>query len=75
MKLRKTKEKDLLRKNRISCMLNNRELKAIEAYCVKYKVKNRSKFMRETILTEVLKKFDEDYPSLFEFEKPNLFVK
>jgi hypothetical protein len=31
--------------------------------------------MRETILTAVLKKFDEDYPTLFEFEKPNLFVK
>jgi len=72
---RKPKEKDLLRKNKISLLLNNRELKAIEAYCSKYEVKNRSKFIRETVLTEVLKKFDEDYPSLFEFEKPNLFVK
>ena len=75
MTVRKTKEKDLLRNNRISLLLNTRELKAIEAYCIKYKVKNRSKFMREAVLTEVLKKFDEDYPSLFEFEKPNLFVK
>ena len=75
MTVRKTKEKDLLRNNRISLLLNTRELKAIEAYCTKYKVKNRSKFMREAVLTEVLKKFDEDYPSLFEFEKPNLFVK
>lgn len=75
MTARKTKEKDLLRNNNISFLLNNRELKAIEAYCKKYKVKNRSKFMREAVLTEVLKKFDEDYPSLFEFEKPNLFVK
>jgi len=29
--------------------------------------------MREIIMTEILKKFDEDYPTLFEFEKPNLF--
>lgn len=29
--------------------------------------------MREAIMTEVLKRFDEDYPTLFEFEKPNLF--
>jgi len=72
---RKPKEKDLLRNNNVAFLLNNRELKAIEAYCKKYKVKNRSKFMREAVLTEVLKKFDEDYPSLFEFEKPNLFVK
>jgi len=59
----------------MSLLFNNRELKAIEAYCDKYKIKNRSKFMRETILTKILMKFDEDYPSLFEFEKPNLFVK
>lgn len=29
--------------------------------------------MREIIMTEILKKFDEDYPTLFELEKPNLF--
>ena len=75
MKTRKAKEKDLLRRNRQALLFNNREMKAIEAYCSKYKVDNKSKFMRETILTEVLRKFDEDYPSLFEFEKPNLFVK
>ena len=75
MGVRKTKEKDLLRTNTVSILLNTRELKAVQVHCAKYKVKNRSKFMREAILTEVLKKFDEDYPSLFEFEKPNLFVK
>lgn len=46
---------------------------AIDAYCKKYKVDNKTKFMRETILTQVLKRFDSDYPTLFEFEKPNLF--
>jgi hypothetical protein len=75
VKLRKPRETDLLRKNRQTLLLNNRELKAIETYCDKYKIKNKSRFMRETILTAVLKKFDEDYPTLFEFEKPNLFVK
>lgn len=48
-------------------------MNAIEAYCKKYKVDNRSKFMRETILTEILSRFDKDYPTLFEIEKPNLF--
>ena len=75
VKSRRSKEKDLLRKNQQSLLFNNREMKAIEAYCAKYKVSNKSKFMRETILTEILKKFDEDYPSLFDFEKPNLFAK
>ena len=62
-----------MRCNAHTLRLNNRELQAIEAYCKKYKVDNKSKFMRETIITEVLKRFDNDYPTLFEFEKPNLF--
>lgn len=67
------RDEKLLRTNRTSLLFNQREQEAIELYCQKYKIKNKSKFMRETILTEVLKRFDEDYPTLFEFEKPNLF--
>lgn len=67
------RDEKLLRMNRSTLLFNQREKEAIELYCQKYKIKNRSKFMRETILTEVLKRFDEDYPTLFEFEKPNLF--
>jgi hypothetical protein len=71
--LRKSKDINLLRRNRHAILFNNRELHAIEAYCKKYKVDNKTKFMRETIITEVLKKFDSDYPTLFEFEQPDLF--
>jgi ATP-dependent helicase/DNAse subunit B len=67
------RDEKLLRINRTSLLFNQREREAIELYCQKYKIKNKSKFMRETILSEVLKRFDEDYPTLFEFEKPNLF--
>jgi len=63
----------LRRINRTSLLFNSREQEAINLYCRKYSVNNKSKFMREVILTEVLKRFDEDYPTLFEFEKPNLF--
>jgi len=63
----------LRRINRTSLLFNSREQEAINLYCRKYSVNNKSKFMREAILTEVLKRFDEDYPTLFEFEKPNLF--
>ncbi|MFC2104824.1 hypothetical protein ACFLS4_05685, partial [Bacteroidota bacterium] len=51
---------------------NKREIQAIDHYCKRYKIKNKSKFMREIIITAVLRKFDEDYPSLFE-KKPTLF--
>jgi hypothetical protein len=69
------RDEKLLRTNRTSLLFNQREREAINLYCQKYKITNKSKFMRETILTEVLKRFDEDYPTLFEFEKPNLFAK
>lgn len=64
----------LRRTHRTSILFNQREQEAINLYCDKYKIRNKSKFMREVIMTEILKKFDEDYPTLFEFEKPNLFV-
>ncbi|MCK5066966.1 MAG: hypothetical protein KAR16_05990 [Bacteroidales bacterium] len=63
----------LRRTKRASILFNQREQEAINLYCEKYKIRNKSKFMREIIITDILKKFDEDYPTLFEFEKPNLF--
>jgi hypothetical protein len=67
------KDHKLRRIKHASLLLNTRELEAINLYCEKYKISNKSKFMREAIMTEVLKRFDDDYPTLFEFEKPNLF--
>ena len=64
MKERK-KDINLLRVNKKSILFNNKELKAIENYCSKYRIGNRSKFMREAIITSILKKFDDDYPTLF----------
>jgi len=67
------KDEKLRRTNRTSILFNQREQEALRHYCEKYEITNKSKFMREAIMTEVLKRFDEDYPTLFEFEKPNLF--
>jgi len=73
VKKRKGKKDDSLKRvYRKSILFNKREIQAIEHYCKKYKITNKSKFMREIIITSVLKKFDEDYPSLFE-KKPTLF--
>lgn len=73
MKKRKVeKDESLKRIHRKSILFNKREIQAIDHYCKKYKIGNKSKFMREMIITSVLKKFDEDYPSLFE-KKPTLF--
>ena len=59
------KNDDLLRKNQKAIRFNNKELKAIESYCKRYRIQNRSKFMREAIITAILKKFDDDSPTLF----------
>jgi hypothetical protein len=73
VKKRKAEKDDSLKRvHRKSILFNNREIQAIEHYIKKYKITNKSKFMREIIITSVLKKFDEDYPSLFE-KKPTLF--
>ncbi len=56
------------REHRTSFMLTAEENSAIEMYCKKYKVRNRSKFMREAVLRTVMEKFLDDYPTLFEKE-------
>jgi hypothetical protein len=56
-------------------MFNNRELSVLKAYYAKYKIKNVSKFMREAIITTVLKKLDDDYPTLWDDGENNLFSK
>ena len=73
VKKRRAVEEDLKRVNRKTISFNTRELKAMEGYFKKYKVDNKSKFMREAIITAILKKFDEDYPTLFDQEQPTLF--
>jgi hypothetical protein len=75
MKNKIPKKEQMKRMHRQSFMLNELEMKAINRYCKKYKVSNRSRFMRETIFTAILKKFEDDHPTLFEVEeKPNLFT-
>lgn len=54
------------RKNRVSILLNDSELRALDRYCDKYGVRNRSRFVRETLMRTVLKQFEKDAPTLFD---------
>jgi hypothetical protein len=67
------KEDRLRRTNRLSVMLNNREMKALNIYCTRYRVKNKSEFLRETIMKAILKRFEEEHPTLWEEPDPGLF--
>jgi hypothetical protein len=54
-------------------MLNKREIRALGIYCDRYRVKNKSEFLRETIMRAILKRFDDEHPTLWEEPEPTLF--
>ena len=55
----------LKRTNRVAFVFNDEEMKTLNRFFDKYKVKNKSRWLRETIITSILHKFEEDYPTLF----------
>jgi hypothetical protein len=67
------KEDRLRRTNRLSLMLNSREMKALGIYCNRYRVKNKSEFLRATIMKAIVKRFEEEHPTLWEETEPTLF--
>lgn len=56
------------RKHKAVFLLNDKEQEAFEVYCKRYKVKNKARFMRESVMRTVMDQFMEDYPTLFEKE-------
>jgi hypothetical protein len=58
------KEK-LARTNSHVFLLNDREEKALNRFLEQYKIKNKSKFIRETLMLRIISKFEEDHPTLF----------
>jgi hypothetical protein len=67
------KEDRLRRTNRLSLMLNNREMRALGIYCSRYRVKNKSEFLRATIMKAILKRFEDEHPTLWEENELTLF--
>ncbi|OAV68861.1 hypothetical protein Barb6XT_00773 [Bacteroidales bacterium Barb6XT] len=51
--------------HRVAFMLNAEEQKAIMRYLARYKIQNKSRWYRETVLSHILKVMEEDYPTLF----------
>jgi hypothetical protein len=73
MRRRKVINSGLKRELSASIRFNSRELSAINQYCKQFRVTNKAKFMREAIITEVLRKFDENYPTLWDDTQLRLF--
>jgi hypothetical protein len=54
-------------------MLNDREMRALAIYCSRYRIKNKSEFLRETLMKAILKRFEDEHPSLWEEPDVTLF--
>lgn len=52
--------------HRVSILLNESELRALNHYCDRYTVTNRSRLIRETLIQNILKRFEKDQPTLFD---------
>ncbi|MDR0667448.1 MAG: hypothetical protein LBF90_02375 [Prevotellaceae bacterium] len=59
------KQRTAPRTHRQALLFNDAEMAAIAGFCKKYKITNRSKFFRETIISAILRKNEEDHPTLF----------
>lgn len=51
---------------RITISLNEKEYNAVNRYMDKYKINNRNRWLRETIVMHVLHKMEENHPTLFD---------
>jgi len=59
-------QRNSLRTHRQIFTLNDEENKALNRYIEKYKVQNKSKFIRETLMKAIIHRFEEDHPTLFD---------
>lgn len=61
-----SKKKENIRDKVVHFTLNEKELDLMSFYIKKYKIENRSRWIRESLLAHILKNLEKDYPTLFE---------
>jgi hypothetical protein len=57
--------KSALRRNYMGCAINDDEKRIIDDYLHRYKITNKSRWFRTTVLSFIYKNLDKDYPTLF----------
>lgn len=53
------------REQRIVCLMSAEEMRIVDRYLARYKISNKSRWFRETILMFIHKNMEDDYPTLF----------
>lgn len=64
--MKASKRTKQVRNHRVTLLLNDSEKRALERYCQRYLIHNRSKLIREMLMASILKQFDRDNPTLFD---------
>jgi hypothetical protein len=59
------KEK-VVRTERLTTLFSDEEKQILDSYLRKYHIVNRSRWMRETLLSFILRSLEQDYPTLFD---------
>lgn len=57
----------------LTLRLNEREAKALNIYCRRFRVRSKSDFMRRTIMQAIVGRFDAQHPTLWEQGELTLF--
>ncbi|NMA73190.1 MAG: hypothetical protein GX963_03320 [Bacteroidales bacterium] len=65
-KKEKETSSNVKRMMRLTCFLNEQEYEFIDNYLKRYKIKNKSRWLRETVLLAIYKEIEENYPTLFD---------
>lgn len=53
------------REQRMTCLMSEEEMRFVGRYLERYKITNKSRWLRETVLTFIYRNMEEDYPTLF----------
>lgn len=64
--LKATPIRNTTRTHRQVFVLNDDENKVLNRYIAKYKVRNKSKLIRETLMMAIIRKMEQDHPRLFD---------
>ena len=59
------KRPPLVRKYRKTILFNEKEMALINNYCSRFGIRCKSAFIREAIISHILKQMNENYPRLF----------
>jgi len=66
-------EEKIRRTTTLTLRLNEREARALNIYCKRFRVRSKADFMRKTILQAIVGRFDTEHPSLWEQGELTLF--